>query len=177
MVNVYSSGARGLRQDGRTERDRRCVECNRVGLQIDAGFELTESSMESSDRTCWAAAWGRRPPHLIRLAFFHRHDGEQHLASLPPALPTKSRRTGERTGPPPRRLGGTTVGQIAPERRFAPITLRSPTTAPPAPPMTAPAQVKPSNANRMHRGDDGPQGPRPASIACSANSSASSRGA
>ena len=48
----------------------------------------------------WAAAWGRRPPHLIRLAFFHRHDGEQHLASLPPALPTKSRRTGERTGRP-----------------------------------------------------------------------------
>jgi hypothetical protein len=45
---------------------------------------------------------GRRPgpPHLIRLAFFHRHDGEQHLASLPPALPTKSRRTGERTGRP-----------------------------------------------------------------------------
>jgi len=39
------------------------------------------------------------------------------------------------------------------------------------------SQVKPSNANRMHRGDDGPQGPRPASIACSANSSASSRGA
>jgi hypothetical protein len=28
MVNVDTSGARGLRQDGRTERDRRCVECN-----------------------------------------------------------------------------------------------------------------------------------------------------
>jgi hypothetical protein len=69
----------------------------------------------------WAAAWGRRPPHLIRLAFFHRHDGEQHLASLPPARPTKSRRTGERTGRP------------------APITLRSPTTAPPAPRRSNPA--------------------------------------
>jgi hypothetical protein len=44
-----------------------------------------------------------------------------------------------------RRLGGTTVGQIAPERRFAPITLRSPTTAPPAPPMTAPAAPRRSN--------------------------------
>jgi hypothetical protein len=36
------------------------------------------------------------------------------------------------------------------------------------------SQVKPSNANRMHRGDDGTQGPRPASIACSTNSLASS---
>jgi hypothetical protein len=27
------------------------TECNRVGLQIDAGFELTEPSMESGDRT------------------------------------------------------------------------------------------------------------------------------
>jgi hypothetical protein len=37
-------------------------------------------------RSGLSAASARRPPHRIRLAFFHRHDGEQHLASLPPAL-------------------------------------------------------------------------------------------
>jgi len=53
-------------------------------------------------------------------------------------LPTKSRRTGERTGRPRDALAELPWDKLRLSAVFAPIKLRSPTTAPPAPPMTAP---------------------------------------
>jgi hypothetical protein len=57
MVNVEFTGARGLRHGSRTERDRRCLQRDRVGFQIDAGFKHTEPSMERGNRI--------RPPGIL----------------------------------------------------------------------------------------------------------------
>jgi hypothetical protein len=58
MVNIDSSGARGLRHGSRTERDRRCLQRDRVGFHIDAGFKHTEPSMERGNRI--------RPPSILQ---------------------------------------------------------------------------------------------------------------